>query len=397
MKNSKLPKQRFWVSKMGLVRAAIDSIGGTFSDQWKDFYSTPETTKSTWALFPAEKKSQNSDRGSNTSGSSNVITNGTKFVVPEGYGLVLLQDGAFTGFVSEPGAFIWNSEEKDSKSIFAGGGLVESLLTSSWERFKLGGRPTTEQRAFFVSLKELANNKFGTVSEIYWDDQYLNAQVGANTRGTYTLRITDPLLFIKQFVPSNYLNDSEVFDFTDLRNDAAQQLFNEVVGSLASAFATYLNDPNKSNRISRIQQDSVGFASALAAVIERDYQWKTFRGLEIVSTAITSIEYDEASKALLATAQRADALSGARGNSNLQASLAAGIESAGQVDGSAGLFGIGIAAGTLGIGAMQQPVAPAAPAESATMSKLQELKAMLDQGLITQADYDSAKAKLLGL
>ncbi len=48
-------------------------------------------------------------------------------------------------------------------------------------------------------LKEIPNNRFGTQSEIYWDDAYLNAQVGAITRGTYTLRIVDPILFIKNF------------------------------------------------------------------------------------------------------------------------------------------------------------------------------------------------------
>ncbi|WP_343232210.1 SHOCT domain-containing protein [Mycolicibacterium sp. CBMA 361] len=31
------------------------------------------------------------------------------------------------------------------------------------------------------------------------------------------------------------------------------------------------------------------------------------------------------------------------------------------------------------------------------MAKLAQYKAMLDQGLITQADYDAAKAKALGL
>ena len=73
---------------------------------------------------------------------------------------------------------------------------MDPLVTGSWERFKFGGRPSSQQSAFFVSLKELVNNKFRTASEIYWDDWYLNAQVGAIARGTYTLRITDPLLFI---------------------------------------------------------------------------------------------------------------------------------------------------------------------------------------------------------
>jgi membrane protease subunit (stomatin/prohibitin family) len=269
-----------------------------------------------------------------------------------------------------------------------------------------------------VTLKELPNNRFGTQSEIYWDDAYMNAQVGAITRGTYTIKIVDPILFVKAWVPAAYLEPGKVFDFTDVDNDAASQLFNEVVGSLAPAFSMYTNDPSKGNRITKIQQDSVGFAQSLSAVVEQNYQWSA-RGLQIISTAIVAIEYDENTRELLRNVQRADALSGARGNSNLQASVAAGFEAAGENTGAAGLVGLGMAAGATGLGGLQQPVpgvgaqstpapapapaapAPAAPAPAAAeeddVARLTKLKEMLDGGLITQDDYDAAKNKILGL
>ena len=339
----------------------------------------------------------NAGRGSNTSGSSNIISNGSKIVVPEGYGLLLFQDGAVTGFAAEPGAYEWRSDDLNSASIFAGDGIVSSLIKQSWERFKFGGQPGGQQLAFFVSLKELPDNRFGTQSEIYWDDAFLNTQVGAVTRGSYTLKIVDPILFVKNFVPAAYLQPGKVFDFTDLDNAAASQLFNEVVGSLAPAFSLYTNDPAKGNRISRIQQDSLGFAQSLSDAVENGYQWKSGRGLAIVKTAIVSIEYDANTRELLKTVQRADALSGARGNSNLQASVAQGIQSAGENGGAAGLMGIGMASGMMGVGAMQQPTAPAAPAADDPVAKLKKAKEMLDLGLITQGDYDALKAKALGL
>ena len=399
---------------MGLIQAAIGALGGTLADQWKDFYTVPEGLPPTAALFSAVPRGQNAGRGSNTKGSDGVITNGSRIVVPEGYGLVLTEQGSITGLAAEAGAYEWNSEDLDSQSIFAGDGIVSPLIKASWERFKFGGRPGTQQRAYFVTLKELPNNRFGTQSEIYWDDAYMNAQVGAVTRGTYTLKIVDPILFIRQWVPAKYLAPGEVFDFTDLDNDAAAQLFNEVVSSLAPAFSMYTNDPAKGNRITKIQQDSIGFAKSLSDSVEQNYQWSSARGLSIISTAIVAIEYDETTRELLRNVQRADALSGARGNSNLQASVAEGFESAGQNAGTGGLIGMGMAAGATGIGALQQPVpgvggqstppgmappappAPAAPAED-PMAKLAKFKEMLDAGLITQADYDAAKNKLLGL
>ncbi len=380
---------------MGLIQAAVGAVGGMLADQWKDFYTVPAGLPSTAALFAAVPQGTNAGRGSNTKGSSNIITNGSKIVVPEGYGLLLMQDGAITGFVAEPGGYEWRSDDLNSKSIFAGDGFVSPLITQSWERLKFGGQPGSQQAAFFVSLKELPDNRFGTQSEIYWDDAFLNTQVGAVTRGSYTLKIVDPILFVKNFVPAQYLQSGQVFDFTDMDNAAASQLFNEVVGSLAPAFSLYSNDPAKGNRITKLQQDSIGFAKSLSDAVEQAYQWKSDRGLVIVKTTIVSIEYDANTRELLKTVQRADALAGARGNSNLQASVAQGIQSAGETGGAAGLVGIGMASGMLGgVGNLQQPAAPAA---DDPVAKLKKAKEMLDLGLITQGDYDALKAKALGL
>ena len=96
------------------------------------------------------KRGTDFGRGSNTRGSVDVITNGSKIIVPQGYGLVFMEGGAFTAFVAEPGVYEWSSGASDSRSVFAGGGLVDPLINVSWERFKFGGRPSAQQRAFFV-------------------------------------------------------------------------------------------------------------------------------------------------------------------------------------------------------------------------------------------------------
>ena len=383
---------------MGLLKAAAGAVGGMLGDQWKDFYTVPDGLPPTAALFAAVPRGTNAGRGSNTSASSNIISNGSKILVPEGYGLLLFQDGRITGFAAEPGAYEWRSDDINSKSIFAGDGIVSPLITQSWERFKFGGIPGAQQAAFFVSLKELPENRFGTQSEIYWDDGFLNTQVGAMTRGSYTIKIVDPILFVKNFVPATYLQPGVVFDFTDIDNPAASQLFNEVVSSLAPAFSLYTNDPGKGNRITRLQQDSLGFAQSLSQAVENAYQWKSDRGLVIVKTAIVSIEYDPNTRELLKTVQRADALAGSRGNSNVQASVAQGIQSAGETGGAAGVMGLGMATGMMGgIGSLQQPATPAANAEDDPVAKLKKAKEMLDLGLITQQDYDALKTKALGL
>ena len=385
---------------MGFIKAFTGALGGAFADQWKDFYVPMQGVPGTAAIFPAVPQGTNAGRGSNTKGSNNIITNGSKIVVPEGTALITLQDGAITGCITEPGGFIFASDDPNSKSMFAGDGIISSTLGQSWERFKFGGQPGSQQVAYYVNLREIPNNRFGTQSEIYWDDAYLNAQVGAITRGTYTLRILDPILFIKNFVPMSYLqDDSAVFDFADMDNDAGAQLFNEVVSSLSSAFSNYTNDPSKGNRIAKIQGDQIGFAKSLSQAVEEGYQWKTDRGLEIVKVAIQAIEYDEDTRKLLSDVKKADALSGARGNSFMQQSVARGFQAAGENanGGATGMAFMGMGMNAVGgaMGGLQQPINQ--PQEEDPNEKLAKYKKMLDEGLITQEDYDAQKKKLLGV
>lgn len=383
---------------MGFIKAFTGSLGGAFADQWKDYYIPMPNVPGTAAVFPAVPQGTNNGRGSNTKGSENIITNGSKIIVPDNMALITLQDGAITGCITEPGGFIFTSEDPNSKSMFSGGGIIASTITQSWERFKFGGQPGSEQLAIYVNLKEIPNNRFGTQSEIYWDDAYLNAQVGAITRGTYTLKIIDPILFIKNFVPASYLRPgAEIFDFADMDNDAGAQLFNEVVSSLSAAFSNYTNDSSKGNRITKIQGDQIGFAQSLSKAVEDAYSWKTDRGLEIIKVAIQAIEYDEDTKKLLSDVKKADALSGARGNSFMQQSVARGFQSAGEKGGVGSMAFMGMGMNSVGgaVGGLQQPVNQQ-PQED-PYEKLSKLKKMLDDGLITQEDYDEQKKKTLGV
>ena len=231
---------------MGFIKAFAGALGGTFADQWKDFYIPNSNISGTVALTEAVTQGQNAQRGSNTKGSTNIISNGSKIIVPEGMALLTFQDGALTGFIAEPGGFEYRSDDINSKSFFSGDEVMASIIGPSWERFKFGGQPGSQQLAYYVNLKEIPNNRFGTQSEIYWDDAYLGAQVGALTRGTYTLKIVDPILFVKNFVPTRYVQpNGPSFDFADLNNDAGVQLFNEVVSSLSQAFSLYTNNPRR--------------------------------------------------------------------------------------------------------------------------------------------------------
>ena len=413
---------------MGFIQAIKGAVGGTLADQWQDFYGPMTGVSPTAAIFPGIPMGTNRGRGENYKGNANVISNGSKIIVPEGTALITVQEGAVTGIITEPGGYIYNNQDINSKSIFAGDGFIDSLVKSSWEKFKFGGIPAANQLVFYVNLKEIPNNKFGTQSEIYWDDAFFGTQVGALTRGTYSLRIIDPILFVKNFVPVKYLTTGgDIFDFQDMDNDASEQLFNEVVSSLSAAFSLYTNDPGKGNRISRIQSDQIGFAQSLSSAVEEGYQWKSTRGLEIVKTAIVSIEYDEDTKQLMKDVKAADALAGSRGDSFMKQSVARGIQAAGENGGGDGIafMGMGMNAAMNTMNAMgqsnnpnsyqpnfsqnqqamnqqpinQQPVnnqqAEQPPVDPTT--KLIEMKKLLDAGIISEEEFKKIRFDLLGI
>ena len=418
---------------MGFIQAVKGAVGGTLADQWQDFYGPMTGVSPTAAIFPGIPMGTNRGRGENYKGNENVITNGSKIIVPEGTGLITIQEGAITGIITEPGGYVYDNQDVNSKSIFAGDGFMDSLVKSSWEKFKFGGIPATNQLVFYVNLKEIPNNRFGTQSEIYWDDAFFGTQVGALTRGTYTLRIIDPILFVKNFVPVKYVTTgAEVFDLQDMDNDASEQLFNEVVSSLSPAFSMYTNDPSKGNRMSRIQADQIGFAQSLSAAVEEAYQWKSTRGLEIVKTAIVSIEYDEDTRRLMKDVKAADALAGRRGDSFMKQSIARGMQAAGETGGGDGIafMGMGMNAAMNTMNAMgqsndpnsyqpnfsqnqqamnqqamnqqpinQQPVnnqqAEQPPVDPTT--KLIEMKKLLDAGIISEEEFKKIRFDLLGI
>ena len=394
---------------MGLIRAAFSALGGSLADQWIDFYTVPPNIPQTAAVFTAYHAGVNSGRGSNTKASDSVISNGSKIIVPEGYGLLTFQNGQLTSLVTSPGAYIWDSDNPDSQTIFVDKDPVSLLAKQTWERFKYGGRPESQQIALFISLKELPGNRFGTQSAIYWDDKYLNAQIGVTTRGSYTIRIVDPIIFARNILPASFLQNGQVFDFTDQNNVVADQLFTEVVSSLAPALSKYTNTMAATGRITDIQGDSIGFSSTLSDAVDNAFNWSSERGIRIERVAIVGIEYDSQSQELLRTVQRADALAGSRGNVNLQASFAAGLEASGATEGSLGLLGVGLAGSVAGLsaaGTEQSMLRPGKEAgerqDSASgsdqlLTRLKNLKIALDEGLITEEEYSIAKNKALGI
>ena len=407
---------------MGFIKAFSGALSSSFADQWKDFYMPRANVSPSVGVFAAVPNAVNQGRGENYKGSENIITNGSKIIVPEGTALITMQDGAITGCIAEPGGFIYSSNDPNARSLFAGDGVFASTLGTTWERFKFAGVPATQQLAFYVNLKEITGNRYGTPSPVYWDDSFLGTKAGGTIRGTYSLKITDPIMFIKGFVPATYLQPGAAdFDFADPNSPAGEQLFNEFVTSLKGAFTRMSSQAkvNGTDTMTFILENQDKFALGMDEEIEASYNWSSTRGIKVVSVTCDA-NYDEKTRQLLEEIQQDDreirkaTRMGQAYSGNMQGMMAAAtgqaMQAAASNEGGAmlGLMGMNMTnqmgAGMMGaVNNMQgqqpmqqvQPVA-AAPTED-LYEKLTKMKQLLDAGVITQADFDAAKNKLLGL
>lgn len=374
---------------MGLIKAAGGAIGGMLGDSWIDIIVPGEMNEFTFAVQGVPQK-QNADRGSNTSSSQNYISNGSKIRVPENTALIITDQNKIRDVVVEPGEYV--VDDKEAPSIFAGDGLIKSLISESFARFKFGGQPSKEAIAYFVNLKEIRGLAFGTPGPITYKD-YSLAPAGSTkapvlrlvARGRYSIKIVDPVVFVKNFLPSGvarYQADDE---------KATDQLFSEFI----TTFNATLNSLSKTIEIADLPAHGPQLAKAMSEEKGPEGSWIERWGIEIVAVGVEAVEYDGQSQRLMDQYNTGLMMQGNVGNAYAQTTLANAAMAAGESGGGAGMMGVGVGMGAMGtvVAGMQQPT-DANQATDPTLA-LKQAKDLLDQGLITQEQFETKQKEIL--
>jgi membrane protease subunit (stomatin/prohibitin family) len=118
-----------------------------------------------------------------------------------------------------------------------------------------------------------------------------------------------------------------------------------------------------------------------------------------VAVAVSAIEYDAASRELMDKYNKGMLLSGAVGNAYAQATVAdSALAMAEGGGGGTDMMGLAMGLGAIGgtVSGLTQPAGPAAEPSSDPVTVLGQLKAMLDQGLITAEQYAAKQQEVLG-
>ena len=277
---------------MGLIKAALGSVGGTLADQWKEYFCCDSIPNDVLALKGQKKTSK---RSSNTKGSDNIITNGSGIVVSDGQCMIIVDKGRIVEVCAEPGEYTYDMSTEPS--IFSGGlgsGIKETFKTIG-KRFAYGGEAANDQRVYYFNTKELVDNKFGTPNPVPFRvvDRNIGLDIDISVRcnGVFSYKISDPLLF--------YTNVCGNVQAEYTREEIDRQLKSEFLSALQPAFAKL---SEQGIRYSALPGHTMEISDAMNEVLSK--KWSELRGLSIVSVAINSITAPKEDEDMIKQAQR---------------------------------------------------------------------------------------------
>ncbi|MDR0513778.1 MAG: SPFH domain-containing protein [Coriobacteriaceae bacterium] len=405
---------------MGLITAFTGALGGTFADQWKEIVTAGPFVERT-VVSPGVLRQTNNGRGSNLYGSEGVVSNGSKIFVPESTAAFIFSQGGIEEIITMPGGYVYQSGQD---TVFNGDGLGTSIINQVIERVGFGGQPSDYKQIAFVNLREIRDIKFGTRGPLVYHDRFYGTDLEILAFGTFSLKISEVVTFIRNFVPANTLS----YSFDD--KGARAQILSEFI----QTFIFALNSLSSEYRISQLPSLTNEIAARMASAESNAGTWKERFGFEVVRVGIENIEFSPESKELVKsysknkmdlkayeeTSQRASDIAA-------QQKIAQGIQENGLGDGGGMIFGMNLAQGmspqTAGLAATA-PAAPASPvvvpgaatavpaspvvvpgAATAVpamsvdeqIEAVKKLKELLDSGILTQEEFDIKKKEVLGL
>ena len=264
---------------MGLISAALSSANGVLTDSFKDYFTCDAIPAEVLAVKGKKKSS-----GFFGSGTDNIITNGSKIAVADGQCMIITDQGKVVDICAETGEYIYDISSQPS--LFTGSlpASVAQVFREIGKRFTYGGSASTDQRVYYINIREITGNKYGTPNPVPFRvvDANVNLDIDVSVRcfGEYSYRIVNPILF--------YTNVCGNVSSAYTRSQIDSQLKSELLTALQPAFAEI---SAMGIRYSALP----GHASELAEALNRQLsaKWRDTRGIEIVSAGVSSIAASE--------------------------------------------------------------------------------------------------------
>lgn len=319
---------------MGLIKAAITADKSTLADQWLEFVTLDNADEDTLVKRGSVKKS------GNNKGTSGVISNGSRIVVPTGYTMMIVDNGKVMEFCAEPGEYVY---DKGTEPSFFYGGFGKNIVGSIkqfGDRFKFAGDAPKDTRVYYINTRIIEGLKFGTAQPVPFDDPKYQS-IDIRYFGMYSVRVSDPVILIDNLIGANQKDEVKISKYTD-------SLKSEFVMSLTTAMVKLAYEKNISyNKLPLFQEELGKFMNE-----KMDNSWTETRGLEIINVGLESVSVDEKTKERISDYDKMYFAEQHAKGMTIAATAEAMKAAASNEGGNAGMF-MGMNAGNMFSGAMQ--------------------------------------------
>jgi len=323
------------------------------------------------------------------------IKNASKLIVAPGQGCIFTHEGKVEAVITEEGV----TELKTSNIPFWT--TITKFMQAFESEHKVG--------IYFFKTTRILDQKWGTPSVIKYQDPKYNFPVGLKAYGNYSMQIKEPGMFFTQIVGA--VNSFGVDEF---KQTMSARIIQPLTDYFAEAQLSYTDiDAQREEVSAAIEEklitdfEKLGFNITDFRIEGTNFDEDTMKRINRIADMTAEAQAAAAVGLNYAQVQQLDAMKDAANNEGGGAGMGMGL--------GAGIGFGNMMAGTMAQGFGQQPApGQAAPAQGQAppaggqaagagaaagaadpMAKLQQLKQMMDGGLISAEEYEAKKKDIL--
>lgn len=297
------------------------------------------------------------------------IKNASKLLVAPGQGCLLVYEGQLTAVFTDAGLFTLETDNHP---------FITTLL-----KLRRGFESEHKLRVYFFRQAEVVSQPWGTAAPVKYVDPVYGFPVELGAHGSYAFKIIDGRRFFSEIVGSR-----DAYSAAEARQLVQSRIAQHLVVAIAAAA---ISCQTIDSQLSRLSDDLRGILNAEFAQL----------GFELTDFKLEGTSFDKDTKARIKRIadMRAENLAAGEGGLSYADSerLKALRDAARNANGLAAV-GASLSAGqelSKVWSAAPAPAPVAAPATPDPVAQLQQLKQLLDAGILTAAEFDAKKKEWL--
>jgi membrane protease subunit (stomatin/prohibitin family) len=292
---------------------------------------------------------------------NNEIKQGARVIVRESQAAIFLKGGELSDILYS-GTYSLNTDNLP--------------ILSTMAAFGYGFNSPIKADLYFVSLRQFVDNKWATKTPIIKRDNEFN-MARIRSFGKYAFRIID----VKKFMNELFGTQGKVLTY-DIIEYLASLVTESVAITIGETNMPILDLAVKYRELSNIVQKT-----ANAKVVQM--------GIEFSNVVIESISLPDEVEQMI-DEQSGIGMASKDMNTFMKYQTARAMRDASKQEGGLAGLGAGMALGNTMVGTISNATSSEANCKSSA-DQLRELKNLLDEGILTQEEFDAKKKQILGL